>query len=513
MKRENNNSPRATVIPVTVKTAASRMQPREVFRSDTPWGRSVIEWPSLDAFLSTAEVQGGVHSVPIGEFAGKQINYDFLLTARPGTALLCHFHAAALRDKIDLPYFTGLGVTNSTGASMFVPSDPVLALDASLNLAWHLGCEGIPLQAITVSIVQKLQSILHAPRVVVWGGSGGGFAAIRVARDIANSIALVWNPQTDIARYNQIFVNRYRRIAFPTIAVDGAFPSGKEQFPSLCTDEFVRGYKGRILYLQESTEWHVGAHLKPFLASFCRKELSHITSLMNFSGFVTDRLYLHLDHWGNGHVPPSKDVLSKVLSLLSDVTVSVENLENSTSFPRGVIEYIGSTFLQHVPIPATQIRENIGSDPHCNDATSDSPLDYRAILAIRMELIADDFSPFDAAVKYSGDTVALPLFTGEMMEVSLSHGVQWDRTFATQVDSNVMWLFSLAPIGKLLSTFRERNDADALRMAVVALESFLDYSDKPGYQPSIGKFNSADHSAAIRVRVLIKFIQVTRECQ
>lgn len=99
------------------------------------------------------------------------------------------------------------------------------------------------------------------------------------------------------------------------------------------------------------------------------------------------------------------------------------------------------------------------------------------------------------------------------MEVSLAHGVQWDRTFPTQMNSSVMWLFSLAPIGRLLSTFHKRNDADALRMAVVALESFLDYSNKPDCQSSIGKFTSADHSAAIRVKVLIKFIQVMRECQ
>jgi hypothetical protein len=167
---------------------------------------------------------------------------------------------------------------------------------------------------------------------VTWGGSGGGFAAIRVAKDMPNSIALAWNPQTNIAKYVPDPVNRYRRIAFPTIAADGNFPSYGEQFPSLCTDEFLDGFKGRILYLQERTDWHVDAHLKPFLASFCRKEPSNISCSSNFSGFVTDQLYLHLEHWGNGHVPPSKDVLAKVLRLLSDVTMNLENLENVTCF-------------------------------------------------------------------------------------------------------------------------------------------------------------------------------------
>jgi hypothetical protein len=140
-------------------------------------------------------------------------------------------------------------------------------------------------------------------------------------------------------------------------------------------------------------------------------------------------------------------------------------------------------------------------------------LDYREILAIRMDRIANDFLPFDVTVNYSGDTVALPLYTGELMEVSLARGVQWDRTFATQANSSLMHLLSLDVIGGLLSTFQQRNDDHALQFAVVALRSFLDYSGKTGHQSSIGRIPSADHSAATRVRVLIKFIQVMRERQ
>ncbi|THJ23344.1 MAG: hypothetical protein CAF45_008085 [Nitrospira sp. CG24E] len=140
-------------------------------------------------------------------------------------------------------------------------------------------------------------------------------------------------------------------------------------------------------------------------------------------------------------------------------------------------------------------------------------LDYKEILAVRMDRIANDFLPFDATVEYSGDRVALPLYTGEIMEVSLSRGVQWDRKFTAQADSSLMHLFSLDAIGGLLSTFQKRSDNRALQFAVVTLISFLDYSNKPGRHSSIGRIPSADHSAAIRVRVLIKFIQVMRERQ
>ena len=93
LKLGNKSLSRDAMEPVSA-SASSLQQPRQVFRSATRWGRSVIEWLSRDAFLAAAEVQSGVHSVPIGEFPGKQINCDFLLIASPATALLCHFHGA-----------------------------------------------------------------------------------------------------------------------------------------------------------------------------------------------------------------------------------------------------------------------------------------------------------------------------------------------------------------------------------------------------------------------------------
>jgi hypothetical protein len=202
---------------------------------------------------------------------------------------------------------------------------------------------------MTVCIVKKLQAVLRAPRVVAWGGSGGGFAAIRVAKDVSDSIALPWNAQTNITKYAKDPVARYLRVAFPNLAPDGALPTGGGQFPSLCTEEFRDGYKGRILFLQESTDWHVRAHLKPFLAGFCGKAFSEITDSSTFSGLVTEQLYLHLDHWGDGHVPPSKDVISTILALLSDVTANVERRGNVSVFPSKVLDYIASTLSQHVP--------------------------------------------------------------------------------------------------------------------------------------------------------------------
>ena len=138
-----------------------------------------------------------------------------------------------------------------------------------------------------------------------------------------------------------------------------------------------------------------------------------------------------------------------------------------------------------------KIVREIGPATLGSSSTTDSPsdcIDSKEILAIGMELIADDFPPFDVSVNCSGDSVALPLLTGEIVEVSLSHGIQWERRFGVQHDTSVLYLFSLNLVGKLLSTFQKRNDTDALRLAVVAIESFLDYSSRLSNQTAIGTF-------------------------
>ena len=188
------------------------------------------------------------------------------------------------------------------------------------------------------------------------------------------------------------------------------------------------------------------------------------------------------------------------------------NISDQHSRDRGAGQNYVVTTMKTVKKTLNRFVDNL-SDYAGGAFLDSSPLNYKEILAVRMDLIGNDFPPLDATVSYSRGTIALPLHTGEMMEVSLSDGVRWDTTFATQPHSSVLYLFSLAPIGRLLSSFQRRHDAGALQFAVVALKSFLDYSSKSGRQSSIGRISSADHSAAVRVRVLIKFIQVMRERQ
>ncbi|MGO3714625.1 hypothetical protein [Alcaligenes aquatilis] len=75
--------------------------------------------------------------------------------------------------------------------------------------------------------------------------------------------------------------------------------------------------KNYVLYLQNASDWHVSAHLTPFLASVgCLSGDSEVL----LSGLLSKNLYVHVDDWGSGHVPPKKSFLGPLLRSLIEHT-------------------------------------------------------------------------------------------------------------------------------------------------------------------------------------------------
>src|SRR5699024_5115261 len=101
---------------------------------------------------------------------------------------------------------------------------------------------------------------------IFFGGSGGGFAALYFASFFAGSLALVFNPQTDIAQYSAKAVRDFALKAFDL--------SAEEQDPlhglpaSVVTDLCTHYRESRpnyIAYMQNMADAeHVEKHLRPF---------------------------------------------------------------------------------------------------------------------------------------------------------------------------------------------------------------------------------------------------------
>ncbi|WP_444886875.1 hypothetical protein [Microbulbifer sp. JMSA008] len=232
--------------------------------------------------------------------------------------LVCFRGAISKREYRSAPFFPGIGIAKQLGVPVVSISDPSLARSHSLTLGWYAGHEGftdVPFRIANLldSLVLQLNC-----RLVVFGGSGGGFASLLVLSLLKTDkvSAFVWNPQTSISRYTLYLVECYLDISFPSISSklnirERLDLSGVVHDVLHCAESLMS--QRSILYVQNKTDWHVESHAKPFIekAAFMKKASEEVFSCQaNFSYF--------LGGWGKGHVaPPREIILSALKGLLS----------------------------------------------------------------------------------------------------------------------------------------------------------------------------------------------------
>ncbi|PYG78762.1 MULTISPECIES: heparinase II/III family protein [unclassified Pseudomonas] len=101
----------------------------------------------------------------------------------------------------------------------------------------------------------------------------------------------------------------------------------------------------------------------------------------------------------------------------------------------------------------------------------------------------------------------------EKIEIGELTRIDWRRKFEASNNSNVMWLLSLNFAGCLLSTFEVSKDPVFLSLATQSIESFLTFVTTPENRLYVESIASGDHSTATRVKVFIKYLQVTQDSE
>ncbi|WP_236872381.1 heparinase II/III domain-containing protein [Burkholderia territorii] len=135
-----------------------------------------------------------------------------------------------------------------------------------------------------------------------------------------------------------------------------------------------------------------------------------------------------------------------------------------------------------------------------------SEADFLAATAVRPSRLEqvrliDDYQPL-AADWLTDGTAQMSFMTGATrIEVRVGTRFEWNHTFALNADR--MWYYSLAYVGRLLATWVQRNDADARKLAIELVSSFMDFTAIAGNRLAIGRIPSADHSASERLKVLL----------
>lgn len=224
--------------------------------------------------------------------------------------------AAVDRNKITLPNFnrwTWAGAGKFPGHVLCI-ADPTLELNKDMKLGWYLGTDRHEVTDDLCRFIRRFALILGIPddKIVFWGSSGGGFAALALASRIEGSVAVAINAQTDALSY-QFFkdVDMVRNLCFSgrTAAEIRAMFLDRVNM----AEAWASNRNSRVILVQNKLDTHHhNCHYQPFWAALGGKPTG---------GRSTDgRHYAWIYEDARGHVPESELMIPEILRWIDSGT-------------------------------------------------------------------------------------------------------------------------------------------------------------------------------------------------
>lgn len=254
-------------------------------------------------------------------------NIDFLIDGAEryksqDDILVCFNAAVSPRNKRSAPFFSGLRIAKKLNMPIIAISDPSLALNFNIALSWYAGNNQA--NELTKFLAKALDriSILMDSKLVLFGGSGGGFAALSIIPYMKErAYAAVWNPQTSISQYDYSSVAKYLSICFnKKVSHTNVY---NELEDTGIVHDLIDLYKNcelngsQILYLQNlGDKNHITNHAIPFMSELKAKEYKN--GVYHSPKGIT----FWLNNWGDGHIVPNTEIILSALS-------GISNLKNS----------------------------------------------------------------------------------------------------------------------------------------------------------------------------------------
>lgn len=256
----------------------------------------------LEAFLEAPREADGIHAIEICE--GHIL--DCLVRKRKSRHGLVVFNAAVNRQEFpNPPVLYGQGMAAALGVNLISVSDLALTYDPKIEMGWHSGAQNAPMQNHLPKILEHFRKSLDLDKMVLFGGSAGGFAAMYYANVMGDVLPVAANPQSVITRFHPRHVEAYAEKCWgwdKTADIE-AFLSGK-----ICQSllPLYAANPHPFIYLQNTGDDHLAKHALPFMQAIDGGQ--DVASRKVGSG------YMHFAEWGKGHVSAPKEVITDYLS-------------------------------------------------------------------------------------------------------------------------------------------------------------------------------------------------------
>lgn len=137
------------------------------------------------------------------------VDFYFVFRERAGANNLFVLLAGAIPPHRNYPHFQRWSWEDVFPGHILSLSDPTVALNKKLRVGWYLGTKDKDYIDLTAKLVKAVARKLNLPneRIVIYGSSAGGFAAIRLAPRFPGSVACAVNPQVDLSDYKDNQLN------------------------------------------------------------------------------------------------------------------------------------------------------------------------------------------------------------------------------------------------------------------------------------------------------------------
>lgn len=241
------------------------------------------KFDGLDDFLSRGELQTGLHSVMTNNRW-----FDFYYEARGADVTLVTFNAALPARVTTYPRFSARPVAAELGVNYLGFADPAQGSAESLPTFWHLSTKRVDTLTLVPAVIQRLLEQHPDQRLVFFGSSAGGFAALNYSAMLPCSTALVMNPRVNVMHNPKRFP-KYAPVAHPGADRTRLARSLPYDMAAL----YEQPHGNQVVYLQnlQDSNYYRHHYLHFKKAVECRDDVRFVTG-----------------NWGEGHVVPPREV-------------------------------------------------------------------------------------------------------------------------------------------------------------------------------------------------------------
>lgn len=186
-------------------------------------------------------------------------------------------------------------------------SDPSVRADNDLKLGWFQHEEkryGLPALASLIRCVSERGN--YSPEeIVLFGSSGGGFAALQLSRFLPDATAIAINPQINLANYFRSFYDKMITSCYPGRSA----ASVASDYPDRISVDIELDRRRAPVYIFQNVHdhLHLNKHLRPFVGTFDEGEVASFQGALDAAAATRKLNVIYYDDEASGHSPPSKE--------------------------------------------------------------------------------------------------------------------------------------------------------------------------------------------------------------